>query len=210
MIEKWKPEIGDAYYFFDSDFNVTIAHYNSYIWDDTRIAMGNCFKTLKEAESAAEKVKALLLSLHDNGEALQADMQDTQLPDWCKVGEYGYAYDSGYFRIVEIIDGGNNLKVEWIKEGVQGTVFGCNLKCKKQARLRQYNADEMKALVGKVIKETKTGDISFVTGFCNNTKRIYSGTNSFTAELLLSGFVFTNNSPCGVFEHLNDNGEWEQ
>jgi hypothetical protein len=65
MSEKWKPEIGDAYYFFDSDFNVTIAHYDGYTWDEDRIAMGNCFNTKDAACDAAEKVKELLLSLHE-------------------------------------------------------------------------------------------------------------------------------------------------
>jgi hypothetical protein len=78
MSERWKPEIDDAYYFFDSDFNVTIAHYNGYTWDDDRIAMGNCFNTKDDACDAAEKVKTLLLSLQDNDddENLQDKIQD--------------------------------------------------------------------------------------------------------------------------------------
>jgi hypothetical protein len=75
-MSRWKPKVGDAYYFFDSDFNVTITHYDGYTWDEDRIAMGNCFNTKDDACAAAEKIKALLLSLQDNDENLQDNIQD--------------------------------------------------------------------------------------------------------------------------------------
>lgn len=137
---------------------------------------------------------------------IERPVKETKLPEWCKVGEYGYAYDSGYFKIVEIIDGGRNLKVDWVKEGVQGTVFGCNIKCKKQARLRPYNAYEMRGLVGKVTKDTQ-GNISFITGYCAHKEVVYSGTTNFTAECLLISCRFLDNAPCGVLEYLEE-GEW--
>ena len=127
------------------------------------------------------------------------------LPEWCKVGEYGYAYDSGYFKIIEIIDCGKNLKVDWVKEGVQGTVFGCNLKCKKQARLRPYNADEMKSLVGKVLKHD-TGNY-LVTAFEYRWDQIKVESVWRDADELLQNWVHLDKTPCGVLEHLED-GEW--
>lgn len=73
MKERWKPEIGEAYYFIDSSINVDIERYDGHTWDDERIAIGNYFNTKEEALAAAEKVKALLLSLHDS-------TQDKPLP----------------------------------------------------------------------------------------------------------------------------------
>lgn len=130
------------------------------------------------------------------------------LPDWCKVGGYGYDYASGYFKIVEIIDCERNLKVEWVKEGVQGTVFGCNLKCKKQARLRPYNAEEMRGLVGMVI--CKGPSVHFVTGYENvfdGESMVHVNGCLYSAnDLLRHGFTY-DGKPCGVLEHL-ENGEW--
>lgn len=128
-----------------------------------------------------------------------------RLPKWCKVGGYGYAYDSGYFKIIEIIDGGKNLKVEWIKEGVQGTVFGCNIKCKKQSRLRPYNDIEMRGLVGKVIC-TCEGKAFMVIAYADG--EVSFGEVLHTAEdLVFDMYKFQDGSPCGKLEHL-ENGEW--
>lgn len=67
MSERWMPKHGEIYYFVDSLFTV-----GSYAWRDVGTdaqyhKCGNCFRTAEEAEAAAEKVKALLLSLHYNG-----------------------------------------------------------------------------------------------------------------------------------------------
>lgn len=66
MTERWKPKSGEEYWLVD--LKRGSAH--SLIWLDdlTDCAFhefGNCFRTMEEAEVAAEKVKALLLSLHE-------------------------------------------------------------------------------------------------------------------------------------------------
>ena len=77
MSERWKPKEGEEYYFFDSASTIESERYEEdYIWDEGRIRMGNCFKTAAEAKAAAEKVKALLLSLQDNDKNLQDNIQD--------------------------------------------------------------------------------------------------------------------------------------
>jgi hypothetical protein len=130
------------------------------------------------------------------------------LPDWCKVGGYGYDYASGYFKIVEIIDCECNLKVEWVKEGEQGTVFGCNLKCKKQARLRPYNAEEMRGLIGKVLtSNSRSTPFSFLVVYAEGDGSfIESYRFKYTAEELKDHFTI-DGKPCGVLEHL-ENEEW--
>lgn len=66
MTERWKPEHGGTYWAMSlggapypclpwEEDESDLSHYNS----------GNCFRTREEAKAAAEKVKALLLSLHE-------------------------------------------------------------------------------------------------------------------------------------------------
>jgi hypothetical protein len=128
-----------------------------------------------------------------------------KLPEWRKVGEYGYDYASGYFKIIKIIDGGINLKVEWVKEGVQGIVFGCNINNKKQARLRPYNAEEMKALVGKVIEFDVFAQL--VLMYDGKDNAILAGDGYWISESILLKDYTIDGQPCGVFEHM-ENGEW--
>lgn len=124
-------------------------------------------------------------------------------PEWCKVGEWVYSPcgcdpDKGtYFKITQIDDvciiGENDV---------------CHVDNVVRARLRPYNPEEMKALIGKVIVENMSGDIGWVIGYCHRNETVYAGKNSFTADLLLSDFTI-DGSPCGVLEHL-ENGEWEE
>lgn len=212
MTKRWKPGFGDAYYFIDSAFNVDIERYDGHSWDDERIAVGNCFNTKDDAHAAAEKVKALLLSLHDNGGSLPdngnnlvsnlPDKELPELPDWCKVGEWIYTSSEQYLKIKSISIDRKNVKLSnganWSNQDIIDEVVS--------ARLRPYNSEEMKALVGKVAKDTY-GNISFITGYCVNKEVVYSGTTNFTAECLLRSCCFLDNAPCGVLEH-RENGEW--
>ena len=202
MSERWKPGIEEQYCFFDMFFEVCKMTNKDEDYNTSHFAVGNCFKTEAEAKAAVEKVKALLLSLQDNGETLQADMQEKQLPEWVEIGGYVYDDRNGYGKIIR----GSVKSCYIVFDGGAGDFIPEDFDEFKQARLRPYNAEEMKALVGKVIEETKTGDVSFVTGFCNSTERIYSGTNTFVADLLLPDFTLDGKA-CGKLEHL-ENGEW--
>lgn len=66
MSERWKPECGETYYFVDSLFCIGGYEWRDDSTDRSYYEIGNCFETKAEAEAAAEKVKALLLSLHYN------------------------------------------------------------------------------------------------------------------------------------------------
>jgi hypothetical protein len=76
------------------------------------------------------------------------------------------------------------------------------------ARLRPYNAKEMKALMGKVIE--KGPSMHIVTGFENvlfgNECMVHVNGCLYNANDLLRQFTI-DNAPCGVLEHL-ENGEW--
>lgn len=106
MSERWKPKHGDTFWYVSE-----IADVNGTTWLDDGIdpifyESGNCFQTEEEAEAAAKKVKALLLSLHeeqpvtdcDQLPKLTAEVFDRpDCPEWAKyaaVDGNGYAYYS--------------------------------------------------------------------------------------------------------------------
>ena len=72
MGKRWKPEVGERYWRLTATIEVTEDFWVKDCEVDTaRFEFGNCFETEAEAKAAAEKVKALLLSLHGDGENLQ-------------------------------------------------------------------------------------------------------------------------------------------
>jgi hypothetical protein len=123
-----------------------------------------------------------------------------ELPDWCKVGEWVYLCNGTYSRIVSINDCHVNLE--------NGISVGKNSIHEEMvpARLRPYNAEEMRGLVGKVIE--KGPSMHIVTGFENvfdNECMVHVNGCLYSAEDLLRQFTI-DNAPCGVLEHL-ENGE---
>ena len=77
----------------------------------------------------------------------------------------------------------------------------------RQARLRPYNAEEMKALMGKMIE--KGPSMHIVTGLENvfgNECMVHVNGCFYSANDLLLQFTI-DGKPCGVLEHL-ENGEW--
>lgn len=201
MIERWKPKKGDVYYTI-SCFENDIC---DYCWDDDSIdkecwESGNCFKTEAEAQAASEKVKALLLSLHDNGETLQDSIQDKQLPDYCKVGEYVFDRQYGYGIVANSSATYCNVKFCDFSAEYHPDLFS-EL---KQARLRPCNADEMKTLVGKVLEHENKASLVIA---CLENGLIRAGLKWVHAERLIEEGYTINGTPAGVLEHL-ENGEW--
>lgn len=314
MSERWKPKHGETYYFVDSLFTVC-----SYAWrDDGADAQyhkcGNCFRTAKEAAAAAEKVKALLLSLHYNGTStansetlkdtftehlkkfaeIQADVilqkareqynnaplpkltaevfdrpdcpewaqyamvndlgygywyeenpglfcagyghgtkimfidrfdasdwqnslierpEKKTLPDWCKQGEWVCCWDEvhgeEYSKIIAIKTEGMSSPVIHFDNGGKATYGSLSWDDLKPARLRPYNAEEMKALMGKVL-EQKNGDAFMVTAYTPQLEKDVCAVDIdnmwVTPDDVLKNYTI-NGKPCGVLEHL-ENGEW--
>ena len=60
---RWEPKLNSQYYFFDSLLDSPLITTNTECMiDKDRIALGNCFKTKSECESAIEKIKNVLKS----------------------------------------------------------------------------------------------------------------------------------------------------
>ena len=125
--------------------------------------------------------------------------KENTLPNWCKVGEW--VYDKAINRYSQVAD-------EDITKGLQEICKYISKGEIVQARLRPYNADEMKALVGKVIE--KGPSMHIVTGFENvfdNECMVHVNGCLYSAnDLLQKGFT-CDTRPCGRLEHL-ENGEW--
>lgn len=205
MTERWKPLNREKYFFVGRDFEACSAMWLNDFPDNTRLKKGNCFRTEAEAEAAAKKVKALLLSLHDTTQVTTQDTTQVEmLPDWCKVGEWVWdVEDSRYVMVKSITDRVllcTKSKCTYYEElkDMTGNY--------EQARLRPYNADEMKALVGKVII-TPDG-VSLICSYDVEDEKIEITTAFYDAQQLLENALYIDGKPCGVLEHLNDDGEW--
>lgn len=64
--ERWRAEKGEVYYFFDGLMKLHTDVDDQTICDDMCWQIGNYFQTREQAEAAAQKVKDLLLSLHNS------------------------------------------------------------------------------------------------------------------------------------------------
>lgn len=201
MGERWKPGKGEVYYCIFANGNIDRAVWKDFSSEKGLFEHGNCFKTEAEAKAAEKKLKALLLSLHTT----QDTTQDEQLPDWCKVGEWVYHDSDGYYYTVKSIDIEND-NIQITDEESEYTYTANEIKTFfSEARLRPYNADEMKALVGKVLESKEEAHLIYA--FDKTTEKIETPYAFFDAQLLLDGSFTINNKPCGVLEHL-ENGEW--
>ena len=278
MSERWKPEHGDSFWAISWDMESVSNIINVGDIEEKFSSRCNCFKTREEAEAAAEKVKALLLSLHEptkdcnqlpkltaevfnrpdcpewakwaavnrnntaswfsnkpiydgNKSCLwlcketpyyvavetipgvwdASDWQNSlikrpsKLPDWCKVGEWVWdVEDSRYVKVISITDLvllRTKSKCTYYEElkDMAGNY--------KQAHLRPYNVDELKALVGKPIT-MPDGSVCLCTAYSKQFKSVIFDNIHWDAQKLVNGGYTIDDEPCGVLEHLNENGEW--
>lgn len=132
-----------------------------------------------------------------------------QLPDWCKVGKWGYdTKTNDYFEIVSI----NSLfvNVNLFNGGYLQHGYGIIRQHCVEARKRPFNADEMRALVGEVVEHKN--NLHLVTNYLeestDNTPYVCVGTNWREAKGLIEHGYTIDGKPCFKLEHLNDKGEW--
>lgn len=126
-----------------------------------------------------------------------------QFPDWAEVGGYVYDERNGYGKIVS-----GSVKSCYIEfDGGAGDFVPGAFAKLKQARLRPYNAEEMKSLVGKIICEANASHVATTCIHHDGTDYLRLGIHLYDAEELISkGFTF-DGKPCAILEHL-ENGEW--
>ena len=124
------------------------------------------------------------------------------LPDWCKVGEWCYCKDDDgndkYFKITE-------TKGEYL----YGNDWDIAVSFTKPARLRPYNADELRGLVGKVVTNEEGNDYlcTVFNRATDNSVAVVDIDTWVCAEYMLEHGYTINGKPCGVLEHF-EKGEW--
>lgn len=156
-------------------------------------------------DSILEKISGISFDASGWQHSLIERQEKKTLPDWCKVGEWIYTSSEQYLKIngisidlrkIELSNGATWSKQDIIDEAVP-------------ARLRPYNAEEMKALVGKVITR-KDGDVFLVTSYTPQLEEDLCAVDIdnmwVTPDDVLKDYTI-DNAPCGVLEHL-ENGEW--
>lgn len=129
----------------------------------------------------------------------------TKLPDWCKVGEWCYCKDDDgndkYFKIVRVD-----------RDFIYGD-YGWDIAIPfaKPARLRPYNDDELRGLVGKIISNSSCDLLVIAYSSHKHAIKINeiwrTAYQLFSGEGTVSGYTI-DGKQCGIFEHLNDAGEW--
>ena len=57
--KRWKPKIGEIYWFIDNGGDIFYAYWDDAIIDNSRYELGNCFKSQEEASFTIEQFKVL-------------------------------------------------------------------------------------------------------------------------------------------------------
>lgn len=128
---------------------------------------------------------------------------ETTLPDWCKVGEW--VWNKPAEEYVKITDISNGLITgKGVCDKIDYTEWHLSYYC--EARLRPYNAKEMRGLVGKVLEWGYNSEL--VISYNEAEVEVYVDRMWCNAEYLMNNEYTIDGKPCGKFEHLNDNGEW--
>ena len=129
-----------------------------------------------------------------------------KLPDWCKFGVVGWHKRAGYFEVCADDELAQRISIKQIDDKSRGWLSYETLCTEvKQARLRPYNAEEMRSLVGKVIENHNY--THFINAFDIDLQEVVSGSDGYTAKELVEFGYTIDGAPCGVLEHF-ENGEW--
>ncbi len=173
-------ESGMAFYYYEKPYE---RKHTFHSWDRT--------KSIDDKFDASDWKNSLIERL---------EKKET-LPDWCKVGEWVWS-DGKYHKIIET--GQDWIRTAWDDHtGIWGNI----LHQFSQARLRPYNAEEMKALVGKVLSQ-KSYDFRGLIHYASASGNKIDVSNfTYSSEELIGSDYTIDGKPCGVLEHL-ENGEW--
>lgn len=137
-------------------------------------------------------------------EAAENESPAKALPDWCKVGAIGYDNQlHEYFKIINIDN--DTVVATRIESSGYNSYQYFNEVC-SEARKRPFNADEMKALVGKRLEAPDGVDLIF--SFDKRDKTIETNYACYDSKLLMEKNFTIDGKPCYVLEHINERGEW--
>ena len=131
-----------------------------------------------------------------------------ELPDWVKEGAVGY--DNGmkdYFKVTNVRE--KWIDIEELDDGTAAMYSYADMQNCSEARKRPFNAEELKELVGKMIKN---GPGTHLVIGCDNVFEnawvVYVKDAMFSGSDLMKYEYTIDGKPCHKYEHLNDKGEW--
>lgn len=135
----------------------------------------------------------------------QIPEKSDSLPDWIKIDAICWHKRCGYFKVTWIDDVSSRVDIQKIDDKSKG-YLSFHTVCNEvyQARLRPYDAEEMNMLVGKVLDWD--GDRCLATLYDADMHKVYLGA-WYSADSIMERFTI-DGLPCGVLEHLNEEGEW--
>ena len=86
----WVPEQGGIYYYIDSDLSVSPTYNYNHRYDKNRILVGNCYKTLAEAEKERDR----LIAIAEVNQIIREE-NGGEVPDWndCDQQKWLLCYD---------------------------------------------------------------------------------------------------------------------
>ena len=139
-------------------------------------------------------------------EEIKEEVKAEELPSWCKVGEVVYFTKlSKYCKILDI-DTEKGIKIQTdLSNGWAENFYDL-----QEARIRPFNEQEMRFLVGKVIENNHNAHL--VIGLIkqdpaeNVSCFVRAGQSWIAPDKLLQNYTL-DSKPCGVYEH-KENGEW--
>ena len=199
--KRWKPEDGEKFWFITSQLVAIDDKWHNLDSDFRYFDRGNCFKTEEEAEAAAEKVKALLLSLQPTCNNLATNLQYKKLPEWCKIGSWVWDERNGYGEVKSVRDDRSACNIEF--KGGGGDFVPEAFAKLKEARLMSYDHLSISEALGKAVSNESA--VGLVTGYDIATVRVFGKFIPF--NVFRQMFRYLDGSPCGCLERL-ENGEW--
>lgn len=200
MENNWKPAIGEDYWLVGGVFQPLHTTNDGCHTDVASIAVGNCFKTMEEAQAVADRFKEILKS---HSLEVKEPVDDLcLLPEWCKNAEYLYDRNAGEYacitstadsEVILVYDG----DIEPTPTDAKYIVDYC-----EEAKCNPLSDDELKDLVGKVLTHPN-GEASMVIDFRPGDYRkeadIYFNADYYTADELVNSAWRNSNCKCGNF-----------
>lgn len=139
---------------------------------------------------------------------IERPKKQEQLPDWVKVGETYYDYGARrYFKVTGIDDEKSEVSISW-EPDMSAEVISYSIfkEFARPARKRQFNAEEMKALAGKVLSDS-SGEWRSLILWASGVE-ITTYNRSYSPDTLMVYDFVVDGKPCYKLEHLNEKGEW--
>jgi hypothetical protein len=143
--------------------------------------------------------KDIAAMYNENQLELVEKADPSKLPDWLAVGELIYDDTLGYGRIVEKIDG-CTVKIRFLRDSM--TVF-LEKFWMKQARVRPW--DFKTAPFSFKVESDNGGTVFWLRG---NGYVDENGRNHYSFDEVAKHFEQIDRSPCGIYEHLTNEGNW--